>query len=349
MYKGTDNIIGWDIGGAHLKAVLLDSEGNLLKAQQIACPLWLGLDKLDTAISQVLNTFDMQADQASHAITMTGELVDLFANRHEGVMQIAQLATSRLGGAVGFYCVRESFEEAFLDNKAVPDHTSMIASANWHASARLLTKYLPNALLLDVGSTTTDIIAIRDGKVNHMAYTDAKRMQQDTLVYTGVVRTPVMAVAQKLLLNGVETNVAAEHFATMADVYRLTEELENEFDMVDSADGEPKTILGSARRLARMVGHDYENNSIAVWAQLAQDCRAKQLAQIKSAALKQLKDGMVIVGAGVGQFLVKALADDLSYPHVNFTSLLEANTADNGGVCLPAFAVAKLAFLKRTT
>ena len=42
-------IIGWDIGGAHLKAVLLDANGNVLNIKQLPCPLWRGLHELDSA------------------------------------------------------------------------------------------------------------------------------------------------------------------------------------------------------------------------------------------------------------------------------------------------------------
>jgi len=274
------------------------------------------------------------------------------------VEQIAQLATSRLGSQTAFYYMSAS-EDCFLSNDAVAGQAQLIASANWHASARLLAQYLPHALLIDIGSTTTDIIAVESGVVASPAYTDAARMQADELVYTGVVRTPVMALTQKLMLNHVETNVAAEYFATMADVYRLTRELPEAFDMAESADGAEKTASGSARRLARMVGYDREDMPMQVWRDLALDCRARQLKQVKIAASKKLKQGMTIVGAGAGQFLVKALAAELSYPYTDFAALLSSMVNNDSlhaarglfqadvSVCLPAYAVAKLALLEQ--
>lgn len=339
--------IGWDIGGAHLKAVLLDVNGDVMQMQQLACPLWLGLDKLETAIDAILKSFKIASNQVHHAVTMTGELVDLFSGRDEGVLEISRFVTSLLGGETLFYCMRTSTnEDSFVTINDVSENTTMIASANWHASASFLAKYLPSALLIDIGSTTTDIILIEGGSVIDGGLTDANRMQQDTLVYTGVVRTPVMAVAQKLLLDAEATNVAAEYFATMADVYRLTEELPDVLDLTETADGGPKTIFASARRLARMVGHDVEDKPLEVWQQLAQDCRKKQLNQIELAVLKHLKDGMTIVGAGAGKFLVQAIAHALSHPYASFTSLLDADVSSDLDVCLPAYAVAKLAFLR---
>ena len=77
------NLIGWDIGGAHLKAVLLNAEGSVVNVKQIPCPLWLGLDKLETSMLTMLNIFDISPMSAQHSVTMTGELVDLFDNRKE--------------------------------------------------------------------------------------------------------------------------------------------------------------------------------------------------------------------------------------------------------------------------
>ena len=336
-------IVGWDIGGAHVKAVLLDESQNVIHVQQMACPLWLGLDQLKTVMLAILKSMGVESKQVHHAVTMTGELVDLFANRHEGVLAIAQFVSHLLGNEVLFYAIDSKTNAPHLVTlNQVPEHTKMIASANWHASACLIAQIMPSALLVDIGSTTTDIVAIENGKIINQAMTDAERMQQDVLVYTGVVRTPVMAVAQKLPFEADETNVAAEYFATMADVYRLTGEFAETVDMAETADGGPKTVLASARRLARMVGHDVEDKPLESWQQLAQACRVKQCHQIQSAINKQLTKNMTILGAGAGHFLVKAIAASLQHPYATLNSILP-HQQEHLGVCLPAYAVAVLA------
>ncbi len=336
-------IVGWDIGGAHVKAVLLDESQNVIHVQQMACPLWLGLDQLKTVMLAILKSMEVESQQVHHAVTMTGELVDLFANRHEGVLAIAQFVSHLLGNEILFYAIDSKTNAPHLVTlNQVPERTKMIASANWHASACLIAQIMPSALLVDIGSTTTDIITIENGKIINQAMTDAERMQQDVLVYTGVVRTPVMAVAQKLPLGSTETNVAAEYFATMADVYRLTGELSEAVDMAETADGAPKTVLASARRLARMVGHDVEDKPLESWQQLAQACRVKQCHQIQSAINKQLTKNMTILGAGAGHFLVKAIAASLQHPYTTLNSILP-HQQEHLGVCLPAYAVAVLA------
>ena len=337
------SIIGWDIGGAHLKAALLNDSGEVLQVLQQACPLWKGLDQLEAAIKNTLQVFKIEPSGACHAVTMTGELVDLFANRHEGVIAIATLAAKLLGKDTLFYAANEGF----VSLERVSALTPYIASTNWHASASALAMQVSDALFIDIGSTTTDIVAIEAGKVKSLNLSDASRMADDSLVYTGVVRTPVMALAQKLLFEGQLVNVAAEYFATMADVYRLTGELLPEHDMAETADGKGKTALKSARRLARMIGHDVESRDIETWKNLAQTCKTLQMNQIKAAIAKHLKRNMTIIGAGAGNFLVQQIADELkqAYQPIStyFSGHINASKKQDLERCFPAYAVATLA------
>jgi (4-(4-[2-(gamma-L-glutamylamino)ethyl]phenoxymethyl)furan-2-yl)methanamine synthase len=142
--------------------------------------------------------------------------------------------------------------------------------------------------------------------------------------------------------------VMAEYFATVADVYRLTGELEEAADMAETADGKGKSLQESARRLARMVGHDVEDKSMPVWIQLAFSCRTVQLTQLKNAVLKHIKPNMALIGAGAGSFLVKALADELKAPYLSINAILASKMPTKSEcpqaleVCFPAYAVAQL-------
>jgi probable H4MPT-linked C1 transfer pathway protein len=194
---------------------------------------------------------------------------------------------------------------------------------------------------VDIGSTTTDIIPIVGGKVALQGISDAERMREDTLVYTGVVRTPVMALAGNLAFEGGDVNVAAEYFATTADVYRLLGELDARYDMADTADGKGKTLPESARRLARMVGHDSEDRSLQTWRDLAMTCKQVQMQRIKTAMLKHLQADMTILAAGAGAFLAQAVAHKIGHACEPISMGLPAHA--DYGPCLPAYAVAQLA------
>ncbi|MEY3883995.1 MAG: hypothetical protein RLZZ379_1273, partial [Pseudomonadota bacterium] len=54
-------IIGWDVGGAHLKAALLGPDGALQQVLQVPCPLWRGLHELELAIDIMLNAFKVSS------------------------------------------------------------------------------------------------------------------------------------------------------------------------------------------------------------------------------------------------------------------------------------------------
>lgn len=333
--------IGWDIGGAHVKAVLLDSQGEGIDVLQVPCALWQGIGKLGPVMHDILKQFKVKATDAIHAVTMTGELADIFPNRHAGVVEISNFMAQLLGKNIIFYTVQQPIEaDRFVSIDQVSANSALIASANWHASASYVAQQLGVGLLIDLGSTTTDIIPFFEHAIIDVGRSDASRMQQDSLVYTGVIRTPVMALTHKIMLDGVEVNVAGEHFATMADVYRLTEELDEVADMAVTADGKLKTKRASARRMARMVGHDVEDKPLESWVYLAQAFRAAQIKQIKLAVLKHLKPTMPIVGGGAGAFLVKVLAKELGRPYIDVTEVVGSDALKNIAMCLPAYAVA---------
>src|SRR5262249_61148640 len=94
--------------------------------------------------------------------------------------------------------------------------------AEWPASARFVATHHRSALLVDVGSTTTDIVPVHDGAVMAAGYTDDERLVSEELVYSGVTRTPVMAIAGSVPFDGRRQRLMAEHFATMAGVHPPT-------------------------------------------------------------------------------------------------------------------------------
>ncbi|HTJ02666.1 MAG TPA: hydantoinase/oxoprolinase family protein, partial [Methylovirgula sp.] len=152
------SIIGWDIGGAHLKAARLEN-GHIVNVVQIASPLWQGIGELHYALDQARELLG-PADR--HAATMTAELADAFADRTEGVTKVAEIAEAALGTEnLRFY----AGHAGLVRPDAVATQTEAIASANWHASAALVARHFSDAIFADMGSTTTDLIPVRDGKV----------------------------------------------------------------------------------------------------------------------------------------------------------------------------------------
>jgi probable H4MPT-linked C1 transfer pathway protein len=334
-------VIGWDVGGAHLKAARVKG-GRLDAVIQLPCTLWLGLEHLDRALDEALARLGA-AD--AHAVTMTGELVDFFQDRAEGVRRLSALLGERLPGVRIW-----AGPLGFLPPERARDEPRAVASANWLASAAWAARRLPQGLFADMGSTTTDLVPFAHGQSRHVGATDEERLAQAELVYTGAVRTPLMAVAQSIPFRGRQQGVMAEYFATIADVHRLRGALPDGLDLHETADRRGKSAEESAARLARMVGCDLGDASMAEWRLLADAFARRQLEQLVAAAERVLSRGALetdapLVGAGAGRFLLRDLAAALGRPYRDFAELVEgvAEARDAASISAPAAAVALLA------
>ncbi|SEJ39128.1 hydantoinase/oxoprolinase family protein [Paraburkholderia diazotrophica] len=345
-----DLVIGWDIGGAHVKAARVEA-GRVCDVRQWVCPLWQGVANLDAVFDAAAQRWPDHGD-AEHAVTMSGEMADIFANREAGVAALAQRFASRFGQRASFYAGRSGWQPY----ETVADHWADVASANWHATAALIAARVPAAVLVDIGSTTTDFIAIRDGVLVSRGMDDAGRLRSRELVYQGVVRTPLCALSQRIRFRGEPHNVMNELFATTADVYRLTGELDPLHDQHPAADGAAKDRIASCQRLARMIGRDARDASMADWDSFAREWRNAQLAHL-STNLAQvlgrvgLAHDVVLVSAGCGAFLADELATQFGRDVITFASLTQADDAAArwAQVCAPAVAVALLRADERCT
>jgi probable H4MPT-linked C1 transfer pathway protein len=332
-------VIGWDIGGAHVKAAWI--EGNrVVDVRQQPCPLWLGAERLPPVLDELCSAFGAAH---LHVATMTGELADIFPDRRAGVLAIKDALMAVLS-PLRLYAGRQGI----VDPTTAAAHVDDIASANWHASAALAARQ-SDGLFVDIGSTTTDIIPLFDGSVHARGYTDAERMACGELVYTGLTRSFVMALAQRAPFAGAWTSLAAEYFASAADVYRVLGMLDEAADQMDTADRRPKTAMASRARLARMIGHDAGDATEADWLGLAMWFAEMQLRQIHDGALLVLSGARLpqdapVIAAGVGASIVHRLADRLGRRCVPFGRLLGADaTVSWLNACAPAVAVALLA------
>ena len=336
-------VMGWDLGGANLKRAHVE-EGRVVDVVQIPCPTLQDRAKFDAALEASLP--HLPAD-AVHAITMTGELSDVFADRAEGVAYLVAMMLRALPGqTLRLYGGRSGF----LAAEDAATHAGDIASANWHATATLAASRVRDGLLLDIGTTTTDLIPVRDGIVAARGYSDGERLADHELIYTGVVRTPVMAIAREAPFQGRMQGVAAERFATMADVYRLTGDLTHDADPYPTPDHRGKSVEESAARLARMLGRDARDAAVAQWIAVAQHFAICQLAQIEDAAAaliarEALDASAPIIGAGCGRFLAQRLAARLGRPYLDVAELMEVapEAREMAARCAPAVAVALLA------
>ena len=305
-------VIGYDVGGAHLKIARIE-DGRLTAVRQIACPLWQGLDKLDAALAEAAS-LTLGADV--HAVTMTAELCELFPTRHDGVVQLSAHLADKLGPSTRFFAGLRGF----CDAAACASLTGEVGSANFLATAKVIAARQPKAMLIDMGSTTTDIIPCD----RPQGLSDAERLQTGELVYTGFTRTPVPGITTRAPLAGQWQGLARDNFASMADVRRVLGELPDDVDQHETSDGRAKSVTESLMRLARGFGRDGEERHLSTWQVSA--------AYIRDVQLRSIYDGAIQVLSRPGLEVTSAIAAGIGAPvaHViaNRQMLCKANISD---------------------
>ena len=192
-------------------------------------------------------------------------------------------------------------------------HHGDVGSTNFLATATFVGREIRDAMLIDFGSTTADIIPIKDGAPQPSGLTDAARQVSGELVYTGFTRTAVMGVATRAPFKGEWVTFAREYLATMADIRRILGMDLSDVDQHATADGKDKSIASSTVRLARMLGRDAADGTAADWHTVAAYVREEQLRSIHDGALQVLSrtplpDAAPVIAAGIGAADVSVIA-----------------------------------------
>jgi probable H4MPT-linked C1 transfer pathway protein len=333
---------GYDVGGAHLKVALAEG-GRTIAAAQFPCLLWQGLDRLDAAIAQAA---PLLARAHRHAATMTGELCELFPDRAAGVAAIVDRLEALVGHNLRIWMGPRGFgtpDEARIDPMSA-------ASTNFLAAAELAARHYDEAVLIDMGSTTTDIVPVTGTSLTPRALTDGERLATGELVYSGLTRTDVSTVARTVAFRGRKQRLAAGNFATMADVRRILGELPDDVDQHETADRRGKSLEESLARFARCLGRDRRDANLADWRSAAQLIATEQMDDIRRALLAACNlTGMPIdapvIAAGIGAPQVFALARQVGRDAHSFAEIADAtpDCAEWATRCAPAAAIALLA------
>jgi (4-(4-[2-(gamma-L-glutamylamino)ethyl]phenoxymethyl)furan-2-yl)methanamine synthase len=328
--------VGWDIGGVNTKVARVD--GGAVTAV-VSRPYEIQRDPgaLVPLLREMLADVGV-AEAAPHAVTMTAELSQLFRTKREGVRFVLESVEAAFPDAsVHVYTV----EGGFLSPAAARERPLSVAAANWAATARAVAIHHPDALLVDIGTTTTDVVPIVGGQVAAVGHTDPERLIAAELVYTGALRTPAEAIASYVPLGDGLAGVSAEGFALSGDVHVWRGDLRPSDYSCPTPDGRPATRDFVGERLARVVCADREMlDDAAIW-RVADALALAQVRSIQAAMQRVLEPHpsiRVVVVTGLGAFLGNAAAHALDLEVVPLSHQL----GDAGARCAPAVAVALL-------
>ena len=304
-------IAGFDIGGANTDLAVIDFEDGEIKNIEVDfayLPMWSNNDDLSHVLVELIENICPVSEIDAVGISMTAELVDAYDTKKDGVLDIVEKCEETFTCPIAYVGV-----DGMISKSEIEKDPLKAAAANWIATAQIATLISDNCIFIDTGSTTTDIIPIKEGHECAIGKSDFDRSATGELVYTGTLRTNLASFLDKVELNGKEYRVASELFAQTADVYMVLDLITEDDYICDTFDGEGKSIIDCARRIARVVCADLEMLSMDDIVAMSEVIHQKQIAQIAD-GLKQVVETQgldLIVTTGLGKDILDRPAAEL--------------------------------------
>ena len=329
-------VLGWDIGGVNTKAARAE-RGVVVAARSRPFEIQRRPGDLVGLLAEMAAELDADSAMA-HAVTMTAELSQFFRTKREGVAFVLDaVATAFPQAVVRVYGV----DGRFLNLDEAVREPLVVAASNWAATARIVGRDHPDCLLIDVGSTTADLIPIVEGHIAARGTTDPERLLHGELVYTGCLRTPIEAIVHVVPLWDGDARVSAEGFALAGDVHVWLGALDPSAYTAPTPDGRPTTREYAAERLARVVCADREMLNDAAISAIAHAVADAQITTIAEAArVLRMRHSSIAtaVVTGLGDFLAADAARRAGLHVVPLAGSLGVEAARSA----PAAAVALL-------
>ena len=345
------DVLGYDVGGANTKAALVSVKKGKLLNVKVAVeyfPIWKDPEKLTLILLRLKRSLCVTKLDGL-GVTMTAELSDAYQTKREGVNHILGCVKKAFSN-VNIYVVSS---DAKLESLDVANKEPLgVAAANWVATGWLVAKHLKDCVVVDVGSTSTSIIPIVNGKVVAQGKIDLDKLICGELVYTGSLRTNVATIVKSIpLRNGRAASVASELFALSADVHLVLGNINEKEYTIVTADKRGKTVLEASARLARVVCADTEMLSRQEIIKIAQFIYDEQIGQVAEglskvyANAKSLTSGKVpVVVTGIGKNFIAWKAAET----VGVDAIVDLGTilGEKAVLATPAFGVALMAASK---
>jgi probable H4MPT-linked C1 transfer pathway protein len=269
---------------------------------------------------------------------MTAELSQMFRLKRDGVAFVLDAVCSAFGpDCVSVFGV----DGRFLPPDEARRVPIVVAAANWVATALLVGASHRDTILIDTGTTTTDIVPIRDGEEVALGRTDPARLASGELVYTGALRSPAETMASHVPFRGAAAGVSAEGFALAADVHLWRGDLAPCDYTVPTPDGRPASREFAGERLARVVCADREmldDTDISTIADALAEAQVIRVADALARVALRHPAVCTAVVTGVGAFIGAAAARRVGLEVMPLADTLGEDAARSA----PATAVALL-------
>jgi len=319
------NVLGLDIGGANTKAAFLKTkEGTMQELGTLLeyFPVWKnGKEQLPKVLEKLKKRLTNSTVLDAIGVTITAELSDAYMTKKEGIHHVLDAVTEVFGDAPTFVL---DVEAKLLSVEEARKKPLNVASANWAASGWMISQFIKNCIVVDVGSTTTSIIPVINGKLAAEGRTDLEKLQNGELVYSGSLRTNVATIVNGIPVHGRMTWVSSELFAQSGDVHLLLGNIGEGDYTAETCDDRGKTVREAAARLARVVCADIDmltEQEIVDIAQFVYDRQVEHIAEglrhVSERIKPLLKENIRIVVTGLGRnFLAGKAAEKAGFSDI---------------------------------
>lgn len=330
-------VAGFDIGGANTDLAIVDFDNEEINNIEVAyeyLPMWSNNDDLSEVLVNLIEKICSVDEIDFVGISMTAELVDAYDTKKDGVLDIVKKCEDTFDCPIGYVTLDGIVKKGELEKNPLN-----AAAANWIATSQIATLINPNCIFIDTGSTTTDIIPIKEGKECAQGKSDFERLATGELVYTGTLRTNLATFVDKIPLNGKNYRVASELFAQTADVYMVLDLISEDDYICDTFDGEGKSKIDCMRRIARLVCADMDMLTEQDIVKISNFIHKAQVAQIADGLnqVQKREDLDLVVTTGLGKdILDKKAAELLDIPVISMDTIL----TDDECVVAPAIGTA---------
>jgi probable H4MPT-linked C1 transfer pathway protein len=329
------NVIGLDIGGANTKAAFISIKNGIVKELRVAVqyfPIWKDPERLVSVISGLRDGLSGDVKLDCAGVTMTAELSDAYPTKREGVTRILSRVAQVFHDVPIFVLDVDAALSSIGTTQAEP---LKVAAANWVATGWMVSQLLKNCVVIDVGSTSTSIIPIVDGRISAEGKNDLEKLMNGELVYTGSLRTNVAATVNSIPLRGSAARVASELFAQSGDVHLILNNITAEEYTVETPDARGKTRAEAMARLARVICADMEmltEREITKIAEYIYGMQVEQVAEGLSQVYSRVKlltaEKVPMVVAGLGRdFIARKAAERISVDEIIDLGKLVRNDA----------------------
>lgn len=338
---------GIDIGGANVK---LATTGG--KAWQFPFPIWKNQSGLENLLKQLAGYLPQET---LLGVTMTAELADCFTTKQEGVQFIVNAVSKSFPVHQPLFYRTDG---VMCESNAAIEDWRMVAASNWHATAWLAFHETVehSGFVIDIGSTTTDIIPVDCRLPVKPGQDDLDRLKNGQLFYAGAGRTPICSVLQQVQLGAETATVARELFATLADAFIWLGDTHPDESNSDTADGRPATRANAGQRLARMICSDIDDLKPGDIDAIARQTKESLVGLLSTSLARVIaanpKLPLLFKSFGGGSWLVNDIVSTtLKGPSLSKSSIVPFSNNETTNQAAPALAVAtkrQQVFLQRS-